>query len=199
MPFNLFSPATWFGDVGNSQQFPTGLFQSRVTHTPGIVGPTTGPPAEYAPTAQPSDYLAGLTPAQKAAVMPSFTGQGLGFITIAPEYSQRSDLLQHEQMHDLLAKSGALEHAAEIAPLVGPSVQEGIRSDPRYQQEAKQYGWTNVMADEGTAAALTNQRNRMEAAQENPALQAKVRQFLKTREQQKQFQQLTQLPGQSQK
>ena len=215
MPFNFFSlrdsaPANalmnWLVSPPNAPPKPvTGLFQTRITHTPGGFGDIGGLGGTYAHQVDPriaaasQDYL---NPQDRAALARYMAPLGTGFITL-PSSSIQGDIqapvIRHEQIHALMDKSGALQHAGEIAPLVDPSVQSDLRNDPQYQAEARQYGWPNVIADEGTAYSLGQAPGRMGAEQYDPALQAKVMQFIKDRVQQKQFQKLTQRPGQSQK
>lgn len=200
MPFNLFSPATWFGGVGGGQQPATGLFQTRTTRTPGVVGDLPADLAGgYQAKVNPLDVLnrTDLTPQQKQTIAQTWAPQGQGFITIAPDMAQRSDVLRHEQMHDLAQKSGMLSHAGEISPLVGDDIKTIIKTTPQYEHEMQVFGPENTIADEGTALDLITYANRMGGPSE--ALRTKVMQFLKNRIQQKQFAQLTQVPGQPQK
>ena len=197
MPFNLFSPATWFAKQPDlPQNIPTGLFQSRITHTPGGFGPLPqGLSGNYYGTVNPGD-VAGLqtniTPQESAQLAQRWRSLGPGFITMPPGQID-PDTFRHEQWHDLYQKAGLAAHAGEIAPLVPLGTRSWLASEPKYQEEMRQSGRSNIMADEGTAYDQMNYHNF------NPELQNKIMENLKSSLQKKQFQQLTARPNQSQK
>lgn len=190
MPFNLFAPSTWLSGFQSTPPPVTGLFQTRVTHTPGGFGQVgAGTAGGYLPNIDPRQVAAAqpnLTPQERTTLAQSMPA-GQGFILMPPG-DIRPDVIRHEQIHDLMAKSGALQHAGNIAPLVDPRVTDIIKESPVYQQEMKQFGPENVIADEGTAINLINLANM--AGGPNDALRTKVMQFLKNKIQQRQFQKL---------
>lgn len=203
MPFDFFAPANWLSSKLFPQQqpqTPTGLFQTRITRTPGGFAPIRSDVAgQYAPAVNPVDVVAAqqnLSPAEKATLSQAWAPQGSGFITMPPG-NIPSDVIRHEQLHDLQQKAGLTAHAADIAPVVSPEITDMLKANPVYQGEAQKLGWPEVIADEGTAMDLINMANRMGGPSE--ALRGKVMQFVKSKVQQRQFAKLTQPPGQSQK
>jgi len=189
MPFNLFAPSTWLSGFGSSPQ-PTGLFQTRVTRTPGGVAPMDPEKrAVYNDRIDPLQVVAqsNLPPEQKAALMSAWKSQGPGFITAQPDQVQNSPVMRHEQIHALQQQAGLNPYANEIAGLVNPGLVDQIRNTPIYQQEFKQYGEAPTIADEGSAFQLTMMPN----DSSTPNLQDAIMRHLKTQVQQKQLARLT--------
>lgn len=165
-----------------------GLFQTRVTRTPGQVAPLPGYEAgTYDPRTNPIEAIdarTDLTPQEKATLKQSWAPQGSGFITADPAFAQDARTLNHEQMHALYQNAGLAQHAAQLAPVVDPGIRQSLQESPVYQQEIRAMGEPRVMSDEGIAIDLSSPGGMAQN------LQSKVREYLRTNVQQKQFNQL---------
>lgn len=200
MPNWLDSISSWFGPPAKPQPPPYqsgGLFQTRVTRTPGTVTPLPGYEAgTYDPRTNPIaaiDARTDLTPQEKARLKQSWLPLGTGFINADPAFAQDPNTLRHEQMHALYERANLAQHAQELADIVDPGIKRSLQESPVYQQEIREMGAPRVLSDEGIATDITSPGG---MAQD---LQDKVREYLRTNVQQKQFQQLTGSPGQLQK
>lgn len=154
----------WVGNlISNPKSVPAeSFFQSRITHTPGTTAaPGTLPKGAfgaYQPDVSPLERVAaasGYTPEQKAILARAFEPTGKGFMEMTPEGLGRADVMRHEQLHDVQAKSPAIQqHLLELAGRVNPKLEGSLKATPLYAKEIDQLGLIPVMAEEGSAIDL---------------------------------------------
>jgi hypothetical protein len=149
------------GPDDKDQGPPQHLFETRVTRTPGGIGSAgAGAAGGFDPKASPAAMVAaqpGLTEEEKAKLAQAWEKKGKGTIVVPQSSAEsRPDVMKHEQIHALQERNRALlnQHLGEITGLVSPSAREMVETYPVYQQEAKTYGFTPTLADEGTAIDL---------------------------------------------
>ena len=207
MPNWLNSISNWFSPPQpQSPATSGGLFQTRVTRTPGMVDQlATRKGGTYNPDTDPIraiDARTDLTPQEKAQLKQSWQPAGPGFVTLSTQLADpttqirgvgQGDVLRHEQMHALYNAANLGQHAPELAAVVDPGIKQSLMESPVYQEEMRNMGVPNVLSDEGIATDLTSPGGMAQN------LQNKVREYLRTNVQKKQFQQLIGLPDQSQK
>ena len=156
MPNFLQSATNWLGNIINPMPQPTGLFQTRVTHTPGGVVPLgPGQAGGYDPSQDPLQAISGapLSPEEKATLAHMWGGQQ-GFVGLAPGFQNRSDILRHEQLHALYTLANLAPHAQQIAASIDPGLVQNIHQNPIYTDEIKNLGEVPTTAEEGMAYSL---------------------------------------------
>jgi len=150
------SPAEWAkamqewlsGAISPAGNPATNFYQTRVTHTPGVVKPVEGAAAIYRSDAIPSDIARSSNlPDDVRSSLANLWGQQRGFIESNP--GAASQTLRHEQLHDVFARSGL--SAADVMPLVDPGMVKYVQTNPIYS------GITPTrMADEALAYELAS-------------------------------------------